>query len=74
LAACGHPIIGDKVYGVTCREIGRQALHAAVLRVLHPVTKKWLEVRAPLPEDMRALAQACRLAVPAEFLDSGEVL
>jgi 23S rRNA pseudouridine1911/1915/1917 synthase len=35
-------------------EMPRQALHAAELRLAHPMTRKPLEVVAPLPEDMRA--------------------
>jgi 23S rRNA pseudouridine1911/1915/1917 synthase len=35
-------------------EMPRQALHAAELRLPHPITRKPLEVVAPLPDDMRA--------------------
>jgi 23S rRNA pseudouridine1911/1915/1917 synthase len=33
----------------------RQALHAAVLGFIHPVTGEVLRFEAPPPEDMRAL-------------------
>jgi 23S rRNA pseudouridine1911/1915/1917 synthase len=33
----------------------RQALHAARLGLVHPVTGKNLEWEAPMPDDMRAL-------------------
>ncbi len=35
-------------------EMPRQALHAAELRLAHPITRRPLEVLAPLPADMRA--------------------
>lgn len=50
----GHPVAADLLYGSPCPElIGRQALHAASLRFLHPVTKKELRIEAPLPDDMK---------------------
>lgn len=66
LAAIGHPILGDIVYG-SHRHLGlipqagqsftRQALHARVLRFRHPVSHAELTIRAPYPEDFtRALA------------------
>lgn len=41
--------------------LDRQALHAARLRLRHPRSGLWLDVQAPLPEDMAALARACGL-------------
>jgi 23S rRNA pseudouridine1911/1915/1917 synthase len=35
--------------------INRQALHAAILGFVHPVTGKYLEFSAPMPEDMSGL-------------------
>lgn len=58
LASIGHPIIGDDLYGNASPLIARQALHAAVLRFRAPGGEE-LTVRAPLPEDMRALL-ACK--------------
>jgi 23S rRNA pseudouridine1911/1915/1917 synthase len=66
LAHAGYPLVGDRVYGgrlmmpkgateelrMALREFPRQALHAARLRLEHPVTGKALECAAPLPEDM----------------------
>lgn len=40
----------------TALRLGRQALHAARLRMRHPGTREWLEWEAPLPADMAALA------------------
>ena len=68
LAARGWPIVGDPVYGEprwseivdpelaeSLRGFPRQALHAARLAFVHPVTRARLEVNAPLPADMCAL-------------------
>ncbi len=40
--------------GLADLELARHALHASELRLEHPMTRKPLEVIAPLPEDMRA--------------------
>lgn len=50
----GHPVLGDWLYGGdNVLLIGRQALHAAKLSFIHPVTGTRLQLKAPLPEDMR---------------------
>jgi 23S rRNA pseudouridine1911/1915/1917 synthase len=60
LAAIGHPVVGDPVYG-RGRPVGplrRQFLHAARLAFLHPRTGERLELEAPLPDDLaQALAE-----------------
>ena len=75
LAHVGHPVLGDPVYGgagprgvsgprrpralALARDVPRQALHAAVLRFLHPVTQAPVAVRSEWPADLRsALALA----------------
>lgn len=40
--------------------IARQALHAYRLRFLHPRLGRWLEVEAPLPDDMLRVLKALR--------------
>lgn len=64
LASIGHPLVGDPVYGrshphlrPTLQKLGfqRQALHAAVLGFLHPVTGERLRFESALPADMREL-------------------
>ena len=45
--------------------LGRQALHAAVLGFVHPVTGERLRFEAPMPEDMRAALEALRGGAPA---------
>jgi 23S rRNA pseudouridine1911/1915/1917 synthase len=55
MAAIGHPVSGDPVYGVAGRYgLDRQFLHAQRLAFVHPVTGEQLDVRSPLPEDLRA--------------------
>lgn len=78
MAHCGHALIGDPVYGgrrkMSPRAVGeggvaavaafsRQALHAATLGFVHPVTGQALEFTAPLPADMTDLLTALGGAV-----------
>jgi 23S rRNA pseudouridine1911/1915/1917 synthase len=60
LLAIGHPVAGDPEYGHAGRHgLARQFLHARRLAFEHPVTGASVDVRAPLPEDLReALRQA----------------
>ena len=75
MAHAGHGLVGDPVYGgrrklplralsdaglQAARDFPRQALHAAVLGFVHPVTGDDLEFEAPLPDDMTALIDALR--------------
>jgi 23S rRNA pseudouridine1911/1915/1917 synthase len=62
LSAKGWPIVGDATYGKSSG-FPRQALHAWRLRFKHPQTAKEMLLEAPLPTDMRALAE--ELGLPA---------
>ena len=42
----------------TLRDFDRQALHATMLRLFHPVTGEQMEWHAPIPDDMQKLIQA----------------
>ena len=69
LSDMGHPVVGDAQYGGRKRAnsiadaylrhyikaLGRQMLHAALLRIIHPVTKEEMEFKSELPEDMKEL-------------------
>lgn len=58
MAAIGHPLAGDWLYGREDHElIARPALHAAFLSVEHPVTGETIELSAPLPADMKRLLE-----------------
>jgi 23S rRNA pseudouridine1911/1915/1917 synthase len=64
LAAMGHPIVGDAVYGrrrnTAPALIARQALHAEQIAFCHPGTGTRLRCSAPLPPDLVALRARCR--------------
>jgi 23S rRNA pseudouridine1911/1915/1917 synthase len=57
----GHPIVGDVLYGeASVWLIERQALHARFLSFRHPVNGQFMELEAPLPDDMQALLEKIR--------------
>jgi 23S rRNA pseudouridine1911/1915/1917 synthase len=67
MASIGHPLIGDPVYGrgktvhrklLNQLDFKRQALHAAHLGFIHPVTKGRLSFDSALPSDMQELFTA----------------
>jgi 23S rRNA pseudouridine1911/1915/1917 synthase len=75
LAHLGYPLLGDPVYGTGFKSkkarlppnaqaclkcLSRQALHAASLGFLHPVTRKELCFTSPLPEELQRLRDALR--------------
>jgi 23S rRNA pseudouridine1911/1915/1917 synthase len=66
LASKGSPCLGDPVYGsgtpmpavraaIAAAGLSRQALHAAVLGFVHPITGEALRFETPMPADMTAL-------------------
>jgi 23S rRNA pseudouridine1911/1915/1917 synthase len=65
MAFAGHPLVGDAAYG---RRRGpgplgtfpRQALHAASLGFVHPVSGEALRFEAPLPADIAGLIETLR--------------
>ncbi len=69
-AHLGCPLVGDDLYGLPSDQIGRHALHSAVLSFPRPSDGKLTTVCAPLPEDMLRLAERCfdHLPEPAELL------
>ena len=60
LASIGHPILGDMVYGKQDYKGIGQILHAGVLGFQHPVTKKYIEVSAELPEYFQEILRKFR--------------
>ena len=72
MAHVRFPLLGDPVYGGrfqmppacseqlanSLRNFKRQALHAAKLGLVHPVTGEYCEWEQPLPEDMTNLLEA----------------
>lgn len=75
LAHLKHPIVGDARYGArlllpsdptpelehAMRNFARQALHARQLEFDHPTSGERISVKAPMPQDMAELIEACRL-------------
>jgi 23S rRNA pseudouridine1911/1915/1917 synthase len=70
LASIGHPLMGDEVYGPGFRtksallpqpaqaaleDLGRQALHAHILLIEHPITGEIMRFRSELPTDLGRL-------------------
>lgn len=81
LASIGHPVVGDDTYGGGGgrRLVGlppkRHFLHAAWLLFKHPVNGAEIDIRSPLPEDLReALFRAADGALPDDQPDLLEFL
>ncbi len=79
LSHAGHSLIGDGVYGRgrlaaarslpehkrrLLKDFGRQALHAAVLGFVHPLTGRSVRFEADLPQDMTGLLLELRNQTP----------
>ncbi len=67
MKALGHILLGDVVYGWKPNPRikpapARVMLHAEHLVVTHPVKKKTLDLRAPLPDDFNAVIRGLRKA------------
>jgi 23S rRNA pseudouridine1911/1915/1917 synthase len=60
LASVGHPVMGDDVYGggggrrIAGLAPKRHFLHAAWLQLNHPITGTPMDIRSPLPDDLKA--------------------
>ncbi|CAM4128251.1 23S rRNA pseudouridine(1911/1915/1917) synthase RluD [Vibrio neonatus] len=69
-----HPLLGDIAYGgraripkgateeltTMIRSFDRQALHAVMLKFVHPTTGEEMQFHAPVPDDMIEMAEALR--------------
>ena len=69
LAEHGHPVLGDPLYGKSIgdpelrrvsTELGRQALHAALLAFAHPITDEEIRFETKPPEDFERALSALR--------------
>ncbi len=58
LAAIGHAVVGDVVYGRPDPRIGRPFLHAGTLGFTHPVSGEELHFSSPLPADLQVALAA----------------
>jgi 23S rRNA pseudouridine1911/1915/1917 synthase len=74
MAHIGHALLGDQTYGrlrlpkgaseeliAAMRGFQRQALHAVMLRLAHPITGEEMEWHAAVPQDMLDIAEALRV-------------
>ncbi|TNH06345.1 23S rRNA pseudouridine(1911/1915/1917) synthase RluD [Testudinibacter sp. TR-2022] len=74
MAHIAHPLLGDQAYGgrprppkgaseeflTVLRHFQRQALHAVMLRLEHPISGEVMEWHAPLPEDFVELVNVLK--------------
>jgi 23S rRNA pseudouridine1911/1915/1917 synthase len=81
LASIGHPVIGDDTYGggggrrLVALPPKRHFLHAAWLIFKHPVTGAEIDIRSPLPEDLRtALVRVSDGSLATDIADPLEAL
>jgi 23S rRNA pseudouridine1911/1915/1917 synthase len=84
MAHITHPLVGDPVYGgrprppknaseelrEMLRQFKRQALHAAMLSLYHPITGEQMTWHADIPEDMVALGDMLRADTKSNLSDS----
>lgn len=84
MAHIAHPLLGDQTYGgrprppknasedfmEILRNFKRQALHAVMLRLAHPITGEMMEWYAPLPDDFIELLNALK----ADYLEHQDEL
>ncbi|MBM7702545.1 RluA family pseudouridine synthase [Metabacillus iocasae] len=57
----GHPLLGDDLYGGTCKVIYRQALHSYHLTFFHPILQQRMSFTSPIPLDMEEAKKALSL-------------
>ena len=62
LAAIGHPVLGDELYGgrSSFNIENRLALHAQMLTFLHPKTKNLMNFESPLPAELTSMKDIFR--------------
>ncbi|UUO22514.1 23S rRNA pseudouridine(1911/1915/1917) synthase RluD [Colwellia sp. M166] len=84
MAHITHPLVGDPVYGgrprppknaseelrEMLRQFKRQALHAAMLSLYHPITGEQMTWHADIPDDMVALTNILRADTKSNLSDS----
>lgn len=53
----GHPVAGDKIYGVVDKNVKRLALHAMTIEFIHPYSKKQMLFKTEVPPFLFALVR-----------------
>ena len=64
MAAIGHPVAGDPVYGPKkiIEKLHGQCLHAKTLGFVHPATGKWMEFTSELPQYFQSFLKGLKKA------------
>lgn len=62
MASIGHPLLGDTLYsnGKSPYKLQGQTLHAMIIGFVHPKTKEYIEISAPLPEYFEKIIRDAR--------------
>jgi len=62
MAALGHPVVGDAVYGYKKQrfDVKGQLLHARVLGFIHPARNEYVEFEAAIPDDFERILKILR--------------
>ena len=55
MAAIGHPLLGDTLYGMKSELINRQALHSYRISCVHPISKESIVFESSLPNDLKEI-------------------
>ena len=55
MSSIGHPLLGDDLYGGKLDKLNRQALHCGEIEFIHPVNGNKINIKADLPNDMKAV-------------------
>jgi 23S rRNA pseudouridine1911/1915/1917 synthase len=82
----GYPVVGDAVYGsaknrmrdianpalkLQLKVLTRQALHAAQLSFIHPVSGERMVFTADMPQDLTMLCEQFRISRSPDIVDDG---
>ena len=57
MSAIGHPLLGDFLYNEDNHMLTRQGLHGIACSFYHPITREYMKIKAPLPDDMSVLLE-----------------
>ena len=71
LAHQGNPILGDRIYSDSSANrypaiLRRQFLHAIRVRFIHPISKKGIDITAPLPDDLTHILEKTNMKFSLE--------
>ncbi len=66
MKSIGYPLLGDEVYGNSkkWKNLKGQTLHAKNIGFIHPRSREYMEIEAPLPEYFTEILDKLELSVP----------